>query len=127
MYALRQSALYELNGVGYLLRKGVIDRDTAYSLTGGITALWIWRKFEPIIKEQRILYKTPEFYIELEYLAMEMVRELEERGFPRRPLRSMHVIQVGFLHSLILSLTRYTTAYTNGNSAFTGIKNRVNC
>jgi hypothetical protein len=52
MYAKRQSSLYELNGVGYLLRKGVIDRDTAYSLTGGITRLWIW-KFEPILKEQR--------------------------------------------------------------------------
>lgn len=79
MYVKRSSALYELNGVGYLLKSGVIDRDTAYSLTE-VTGLWLWRKFEPIVREQRVRYNIPEIYADLEYLAAEIVKELEERG-----------------------------------------------
>jgi hypothetical protein len=78
MYAKRSSALYELSGVGYLLRKGVIDRDTAYSLAE-VQGLWLWRKFEPIVREQRVRYNTPEQYADLEYLAAETVKEMQLR------------------------------------------------
>ena len=79
MYARRSSALYELSGVGYLLKKGLIDRDTAYSLTE-TQGLMLWRKFESIVREQRVRYNTPEQYADLEFLAAETVKELERRG-----------------------------------------------
>jgi hypothetical protein len=79
MYAKRSSALYELSGVGYLLRKGLIDRDTAYSLTE-TQGLMLWRKFGSIIREQRVRYNTPGNFSDLEYLAAETVKELEGRG-----------------------------------------------
>jgi hypothetical protein len=59
--AKRSSALYELSGVGYLLRKGLIDRGTAYSLAE-VQGLWLWKKFEPIVREQRVRYNMPEIY-----------------------------------------------------------------
>ena len=90
MYAKRSSALYELSGVGYLLRKGVIDRDTAYSLAE-VQGLWLWRKFEPIVREQRVRYKTPEQYADLEFLAAETAKELERRGYSS-------IIPESFLH-----------------------------
>jgi hypothetical protein len=79
MYAKRCAALYELQGVGYLLKKGLIDKDTAYSLAE-TQGLWLWRKFEPIVREQRVRYKTPEQYADLEFLAAETAKELERRG-----------------------------------------------
>ncbi len=81
MYGKRSAAMYEWGGIGWLLRKGVIDRDTAFTLSNGIAAIWIWSKFEPIIREQRVRYNIPEAWSDLEYLAMEMAKEIEGRGY----------------------------------------------
>jgi hypothetical protein len=64
LYAKRTSALYEFNGVGHLLKEGLIDMDTAYGLTE-VQGLWLWRKFEPIYREQMVRYNTPEQYADL--------------------------------------------------------------
>ena len=79
IYAKRYASLYEFGGVGYLLKKGLIDRDTAYSLAE-TQGLWLWRKFESMVREQRVRYNTPESFSDLEYLAAETVKELEGRG-----------------------------------------------
>ncbi|MCX6653967.1 MAG: hypothetical protein NTY03_02470, partial [Candidatus Bathyarchaeota archaeon] len=70
IYAKRYASLYEFGGVGYLLKKGLIDRDTAYSLAE-TQGLWLWRKFESMVREQRVRYNTPESFSDLEYLAAE--------------------------------------------------------
>jgi hypothetical protein len=90
MYAKRYAALYELSGVGYLLKKGLIDKDTAYSLAE-TQGLWLWRKFEPIVREQRVRYNMPVSFSDLEFLAAETVKELEERGYSSK-------IPEGFAH-----------------------------
>ena len=78
--ALRLGVLYEWNGVGYLLKKGVIDRETAYRLGNNVSATWLWKKFEPVIREMRVRYNIPEAFSELEYLMEEDEKTLEERG-----------------------------------------------
>jgi hypothetical protein len=89
--ALRLGTLYEWNGIGYLLRKGVIDRDAAYALCNGVSGSWLWRKFEPVIREMRSRYNMPDAYADLEYLAMEMGREAEQRGLSSK-------VPEGFAH-----------------------------
>jgi len=81
LFGSRNSTLFQYSGIGYLLKNGVIDRKTAYSLVNGIAAIWLWRKFETIIREQRIRYNIPESFSDLEYLATETAKELEERGY----------------------------------------------
>ena len=89
--ALRLGTLYEWNGAGYLLRKGAIDRESVYFLTNTAGGLWLWRKFEPVIKELRVRYNMPDAYSGLEYLANETARELEERGYSSKtPEDFMH-------------------------------------
>jgi len=78
-YAKRFSALYEFNGVGYLLKDGLIDMDTAYSLADTL-GLELWRKFEPIVREQRVRYNVPEMFADLEFLAAEIAKRLEKKG-----------------------------------------------
>ena len=43
--------------------------------------LWMWHKYEPIIKEQRVRYKMPLLLVWMEYLAGEIERYYEERGY----------------------------------------------
>ena len=81
MAATRLGTLYEWNGVGYLLRKGVIDRDAAYAICNGVSGSWLWRKFEPAIREMRVIYNMPDAFVDLEYLAVEVEKEAESRGY----------------------------------------------
>ena len=91
MAATRLGTLYEWNGVGYLLRKGVIDRDSAYALCNGVTGTWLWNKFEPTIKEMRIRYNMPDAFSDLEYMAKEIAKEAESRGYSAKtPERFAH-------------------------------------
>jgi hypothetical protein len=80
MYSKRISTLYEFNGVGFLLKEGLIDMDTAYSLADTL-GLELWQKFAPIVREQRVRYNVPEFYADLEFLAAEIAKRLDERGY----------------------------------------------
>jgi len=82
--AMRLGTLYEWNGIGYFLRKGVIDRDTAYTLCNGVSGSWLWKKFEPVIREMRIRYNMPDAFADLEFLGLELVKEIEKRGFDNK-------------------------------------------
>ena len=80
LYAKRMSALYEFNGVGHLLKEGLIDMGTAYSHSDTM-GLQIWNKFEQVIREQRVRYNVPELYADLEFLATETTKWLKKRGY----------------------------------------------
>jgi len=80
LYSKRFSALYEFNGVGHLLKEGLIDMETAYSLADTL-GLELWAKFESIVREQRIRFNVPEMFLDLEFLAAEIAKRLEERGY----------------------------------------------
>ena len=69
-----------LEGLGILLRKGLIDADLIYSTQYG-SIIMIWERFLPIIEIWREtvgshLYEDPEF------LYNEMVRMRKQRGHP---------------------------------------------
>ena len=74
----------QFNGVGLLLKRGLIDRETAYGLTGGWRAALIWLKWKDIIVEMRERWYNPDYMDGLEYLGVEMMTLREEKGFPNR-------------------------------------------
>ena len=70
-YAKRASVWSTSNVLGNLLKRNMVDAETFYS--SGVTyAIWIWRKFEPVIIEHRRRYSGADTYDGLEYLAGEM-------------------------------------------------------
>jgi len=74
----------QLDAIGYLLKKGLIDADMMFQL-GTTNVIWQWVKWEPIIKEIRVRYNLPELGVLFEYLANEMKRVIVQRGFSPEP------------------------------------------
>jgi hypothetical protein len=68
-----------LEGLGVLVRRGLIDVNLLYDLNYG-SIIMIWEKFSPIIMEMRRRMNVPQFMADLEYLYDEMVRIREERA-----------------------------------------------
>lgn len=77
-------------GVGVLLKKGLIDVDLVYELMPTMVSTF-WAKYEPIVKEARERQNYPQLFRSVEYLANEMNIWTIKRGGPeitqRRPLR----------------------------------------
>ena len=81
-YAVRYGVWSMMNRTGFLLKEGLISMDMLVgSLGGQLGAMWQWRKFEPIIRKQREIYKMPLLFQWWEYLAGEFERYYEERGY----------------------------------------------
>ena len=70
-----------MDKVGILLKKGLIDKELVYYLLGGYSTTWTWQKFKPIIIHQREYQNFKELGIGWEYLAKEMMKMREERGY----------------------------------------------
>lgn len=81
-FAKRRMVLIRFEGMGYMLRQGLVDIDTIYNLIGPFTILQMWQKYEPIIKEQRKFYNESHWYRWWEYLASEISKKRVELGFP---------------------------------------------
>ncbi len=79
-YALRNSMHYRLNGVGLLVKADLIDVDRVYDLMSW-TILAQWKKWEDIIIIIRGLYNVPGYMVGFEFIAGEMVKDSESRGF----------------------------------------------
>ena len=77
-YAKRYAAMGKLNGLGYLVKEGAIDLGTVYDHSSPIV-IWLWVKFEPIIKELRKM-STPDMLNWWEYLVDKLMIEMKERG-----------------------------------------------
>ena len=79
-FALRSSMWYRLNGVGLLVKAGLIDVDRVYDLMS-TTILWQWEKWRDILIRIREQYNIPDYMEGFEFIANEMVKESESRGF----------------------------------------------
>ena len=86
--ALRNSVGYRLNGVSLLVGAGLIDVDRVYDLMSW-TILWQWKKGEDIIKIRK-RYNNPSYLEGFEFVANEMVKEVERRGFSADVPMSFH-------------------------------------
>ena len=79
-WVFRYSMWSRLNGVGLLVKAGLIDVDRVYDLMSW-TILWQWEKWEDIISIIRGLYNNPSFMEGFEFIANEVVKESESRGY----------------------------------------------
>ena len=80
-WAKRVSLFYTYDTLGNLLKSGLADVETLYSVGTIITAVWLWVKFKPIIEESRRRYSGKDGYAGFEYLATKMM-EMKSRRDP---------------------------------------------
>ena len=71
---------FYFDGVGMLLKRGLIDLEMLHYLMGGYGALWMWEKFGEIIKESRIRLNAPDHLVMFEYLVEEMKKMRTKRN-----------------------------------------------
>jgi hypothetical protein len=80
-FVKRFHSWFILDQVGFLLSKGLIDRELTYALMSGMQAPMQWKKFESIIKHQREYQRLPELAVWFEYLDSEIKKMHEQRGY----------------------------------------------
>jgi hypothetical protein len=73
-YAQRFSVWNKMNGLGYMVKEGVIDD------TGAGRIVWMWEKFAPVITIDRNNLSAGYLFKWWEYLAGEIRREADNRG-----------------------------------------------
>ncbi len=78
-YALRNSTWGRINGVGLLVKAGLIDVSNVHDLMR-TTILWQWEKFRDIIIRSREEWNMDNFLDGFEFIANEIVKETERRG-----------------------------------------------
>ena len=78
-YAKRLSSWFGQNNIGIMLKDGLIDADMVYDAFGG-TVIMFWKKWEPIIREQRTRYMGENWMRYWEYLADRMTSIQQSRG-----------------------------------------------
>ena len=76
------------DGIGLLLRKGLVDPDVIYALNSAGGVLWAWKKWESVIKQIRVRYNMPELGVNWEYLVDEYKLMLVRRGHSPEPPES---------------------------------------
>ena len=72
-FANRSTMFRFYNAMGYLVESGLADVETVHKLNG-IGPIWVWAKFEPIIKENRRRYSGKNEYWGMEYHAGEVLK-----------------------------------------------------
>jgi hypothetical protein len=91
---MRYNLWYFWEGMGLLLKKGLVDREMIYYLLGsGFGVLTDWDKFGDVIKEMRVRIDRPNLFMWFEYLAEDMKKMTEEKGQPWEPIESMTFIR----------------------------------
>ena len=68
------------DGMGILLKKGLIDKEMVYNLQGGYGAVWMWEKYKNIITESRERMNAPEHFVMFEYLVDEIKNLKRQKG-----------------------------------------------
>ena len=66
--------------VGFIVKSKLLDAEKYYGINGD-TVIKVWDKFSGVIETQRRLYEMPDRFSGFEYLADEMKRIREQRGF----------------------------------------------
>ena len=79
-FAKRYRSWFFLDGIGMLLKKGLVDREMVFHLMGGYWGIWLWEKHGDVIKFLRDYNNMPELATWFEYLALEMTKMREQRG-----------------------------------------------
>jgi len=83
-FVKRFRSWYIYDQVGFLLKRGLIDKEMTFTLMGGMNASWSWQKFKSIIEHQRDYQNMPELAVWFEYLVNKMNKMNEKRGHPTK-------------------------------------------
>jgi len=73
-----------LNGLGILLKNGLVDLEMVYDMLGGFGPPRVWSKYRDVILDLRDRHQLPDMFSSFEYLAGEITRVMEERGMPSK-------------------------------------------
>ena len=65
---LRYSYWTLMDGMGYLVKKGLIDEETIFSLNTNDGNIWLWDKQQSVIREIRKRYNMPKLGVYWEYM-----------------------------------------------------------
>ena len=69
-----------MNGLGHMLREGLIDRETIASFGQGIQHIRAWQKWSPLFLYLREKGNAPDVMAGFEYLVNEMMDRRREKG-----------------------------------------------
>ena len=78
--AKRYTLWYFWDGIGHLYRKGLIDKDTMYTLGTSGAVTWVWDKFRSIIYEIRRRYNLHNLGENFEWLVLQLNDMMVEKG-----------------------------------------------
>ena len=70
----------EYDNLGYLLGKGLIDREILFNVRGS-QATVMWGRYKPVIDDYRLRHTGPHWMEYFEYLAKEMWVIGKDRGY----------------------------------------------
>jgi len=83
-FAKRLSVWRTFQGIGLLLRDGLVDAEGLYDLIGS-AVFFMWVKWESIFKEFRVRYTLPDDYELFENLYLELMKVRRRRGISEDP------------------------------------------
>jgi len=69
-------------GLGILLKDGLVDTETLYNMAWGQGQISFWKKWEPIVKAYRISRNNDDFGRWFEYLGEQLIEFRKRRGLP---------------------------------------------
>ena len=69
------------DGIGMLLKKGLVDKEMIYYLMGGYGGFWNWEKFKDVIQASRERMNNPDHFAMFEYFGEEMQKMRLKREY----------------------------------------------
>jgi len=94
-YAKRIYVWRTFDSLGFMLKRNMVDAEILCDHGGGLPIILMWSKFEPVIKESRVIYSTGHYWMSgFEYLAGEMLKIHKRRD-------SKFMVQETFLKYVI--------------------------
>jgi hypothetical protein len=81
-FAKRSVHFNVMENLGYYVKTGQLDLEQANTVLGGFYPVWLWLKYEDVIKSYRNVLSLPYYLENFEYLADELMELNKRRGHP---------------------------------------------
>ncbi len=81
-FAKRSVHFNVMENLGYYVRTGQLDVEQANTVLGGFYPVWLWLKYEDVIKRYREVLSLPYYLENFEYLASRLMELNRRKGHP---------------------------------------------
>jgi len=81
-FAKRSLHFNVMEHLGYYVKTGQLDVEQANTVLGGFYPVWLWLKYEDIIKRYREVLDLPYYLENFEFLASKLIEFNKTRGHP---------------------------------------------